>query len=149
MSTAIIYASTHHGNTEKLVKAIAEKHSEVELIDATKVKKKNLEQYDVIGFASGIYAGKFHQAVLNFAAINLPRDKKVFFIYTSAMNTDFTKSIKKAIEGKDAKVLGHYGCKGYNTFGPFKLVGGTSKGHPTDEDIAGAVEFYDSLGVWR
>lgn len=58
-----------------------------------------------------------------------------------------TVLIKKAIEGKNAKVLGHYGCKGYNTFGPFKLVGGTSKGHPTQEDIAKAVEFYESLGA--
>ena len=36
MKTAIVYASVHHGNTEKVVKAISEKHPEVELIDATK-----------------------------------------------------------------------------------------------------------------
>lgn len=93
MNTVIVYASTHHGNTEKLVKAIADKHPDVTLIDATKSKEADLSKYDVIGFASGIYAGKFHQSVLNFASVNLPQDKKVFFIYTSAMNTDFTKSI--------------------------------------------------------
>lgn len=32
---AIIYASVHHGNTQKVVEAIA-KECEVELIDATK-----------------------------------------------------------------------------------------------------------------
>lgn len=32
MKTAIVYASVHHGNTEKVVKAIAEKHPEVELM---------------------------------------------------------------------------------------------------------------------
>ena len=33
MKTVIVYASVHHGNTEKVVKAIAESHPEVELID--------------------------------------------------------------------------------------------------------------------
>ena len=32
MKTALVYASVHHGNTEKVVKAIAEKHPEVELM---------------------------------------------------------------------------------------------------------------------
>jgi flavodoxin len=50
----IIYASVHHGNTEKVVKAI-EKSCDVELIDATKVTEKDLNGYDAIGFASGIY----------------------------------------------------------------------------------------------
>ncbi len=38
---AIIYASVHHGNTKKVVEAIA-RECEVELIDATKVKVKAL-----------------------------------------------------------------------------------------------------------
>ena len=32
MKTAIVYASVHHKNTEKVVKAIAEKHPEIEII---------------------------------------------------------------------------------------------------------------------
>ena len=35
MKKAIIYASVHHGNTEKLVKSIAEE-CQVDLIDAVK-----------------------------------------------------------------------------------------------------------------
>ena len=36
-------------------------------------------------------------------------------------------------------------CLGYDTFGPFKLVGGIAKGHPTEAEIKGAVEFYQAL----
>ena len=61
MKTAIVYASVHHGNTEKVVKAIVEKHPEVELIDATKSGLKDLASYDLIGFASGIFYGKLHK----------------------------------------------------------------------------------------
>ena len=49
MKTAIVYASVHHKNTEKVVKAIAEKHPEIELIDATKTVLKDLASFDLIG----------------------------------------------------------------------------------------------------
>jgi flavodoxin len=45
---AIIYASVHHGNTKKVVEAIA-KECEVELIDATQVKEKDLSGYEAVG----------------------------------------------------------------------------------------------------
>ena len=145
MSNAvIIYASTHHGNTKKVVEAIA-KEFDVELIDATQVHEKDLTGYDLIGFASGIYAAQFHQQIKNFAQINLPQNKKIFFIMTSAMNKDFTKSMSDSIKGKNAEVVGKFTCHGYNTFGPFKLVGGTSKGHPDENDLKDAVEFYRTL----
>lgn len=81
MKTAIIYYSKHHGNTKKLLDVISQKH-EITLIDATQAPIPNLNEYDRIGFASGIYYSKFHKSVLNIAKENLPDDKKVFFIYT-------------------------------------------------------------------
>ena len=36
-------------------------------------------------------------------------------------------------------------CLGFDTFGPFKLVGGLAKGHPDEAEIEKAVEFYSSL----
>ena len=78
MKTAIVYASVHHGNTEEIVDEIA-KDQNIDLVDATRVKEKVLSGYDTIGFASGIYYGKFHQAVLNFAAVNLTPQKRRFF----------------------------------------------------------------------
>ncbi|MBR1568933.1 MAG: flavodoxin family protein [Lachnospiraceae bacterium] len=144
MKTAIVYASTHHGNTKKLVDAIASKH-EVTLIDATTTQEADLSGYDLIGFASGIYAGNYHQSVLKFAANNLPAGKKVFYITTSAMSKPYIKSIQKAIQDVDKQEVGNYYCEGYNTFGPFKLVGGTGKGHPDEEDLANVVKFYEGI----
>ena len=37
------------------------------------------------------------------------------------------------------------GKMGYDTFGPFKLVGGIAKGHPDEDDIKNAVEFVTRL----
>ena len=39
MKSVIIYASTHHGNTKKVVEAIS-KECGVDLVDATKVPEK-------------------------------------------------------------------------------------------------------------
>ena len=144
MKSVIVYASTHHGNTRKVAEAIA-KECGVELVDATAVQDKDLSEYDLIGFASGIYAAQFHQQIKNFAAKNLPQNKKIFYIMTSAMDKDFSKSMESSIAGKNAEIVGKFSCKGYNTFGPFKLVGGTGKGHPDEADLKAAVDFYKGI----
>ena len=100
MRKAIVYASVHHGNTEKLVKGIAEE-CQVDLIDAVKQPDVDL---------SANY-----------------------------------KSIEQILDEKRSKVIGKFGCKGYDTFGPFKLVGGIAKGHPDEEDIKNTVEFVKEL----
>lgn len=41
--------------------------------------------------------------------------------------------------------IGKFSCKGYDTFGPFKLVGGIAKGRPNAKDLAAAVDFYRGL----
>lgn len=65
MKSVIIYASTHHGNTKKVVEAIS-KECGVDLVDATKVPEKDLSGYDAIGFASGIYASKISSVCTEF-----------------------------------------------------------------------------------
>ena len=106
--------------------------------------KATVTEYDAIGFASGIYYGKFHQAVLNFATVNLPQEKKVFLICTHGGSAAF-QSIETILEGKHADLIGKFSCKGYDTYGPFKLVGGIAKGHPDEKDLMAAVEFYKGI----
>ena len=143
MKTAIIYYSAHHGNTRKLVEAVAQGR-DVTLIDALTAKSTDLSGYDLIGFASGIYFGKFHQSVVEFAKNNLPDGKKVFFLSTYG-GSNGTRAIEEAVKVKDARIVGGFGCKGYDTFGPFRLVGGIAKGHPDEADLKNARDFFDGL----
>ena len=116
------------------------------MIDATKETIVDLQEYEVIGFASGIDFGKFYEEIENFAKTNLPIKKKVFFLYTCAMERkEFTNSMKKIVLEKEAAILGEYGCKGYNTYGPWKIIGGMNKKHPTEAEIMSAVEFFDKF----
>ncbi len=147
MKTVIVYASTHHGNTQKVVEAIS-KECDVELIDATKVHEKDLREYDLIGFASGIFYSKLSAQVLNFANVNLPMNKDVFFIATAGnpIKSNFS-SILAIAKDKHANERGRYQCKGFDTYGPFKLIGGIQKGHPDETELKEAVEFYKNLIV--
>lgn len=145
MKTIILYYSNHHGNTKRLVKAVAD--AGVETIDVSKQpENRDLSEYDVIGIASGIYAGNFGKPILTYVEKNLPEQAKTFLIYTCAKPADrYTNSIKKILNEKNSDLLGEYRCQGYNTFGPFKLVGGTAKGHPTQDEIDAAVVFYHQI----
>lgn len=145
MKTAIIYYSKHHGNTKKLLDEIS-KSCEVTLVDITKPVEIDLKSFDAIGFASGIYYSKFQKSLLKFAEENFPKGKKTFFIYTyGAEKQGYTKAISQAVSKHNAKILGEYGCFGFNTFGPFKLIGGIAKGHPDAGELSGAVEFFKNL----
>jgi len=146
MTTAIVYYSTHHGNTKRILDAIAAVDHEVSLINVTEKTDMDLSTFDRIGFASGIYFSSFAKQIISFADTNLPENKDVFFIYThGAPVGGFLKGIREITEKKHCREMGSYHCLGFDTFGPFKLVGGIAKGHPTEEEIAGAVKFYQGL----
>lgn len=140
MKTAILYESTHHGNTKKLLDAIQARY-EVTLIDATGAVP-SLEEYDVIGIASGVAYGKFYKEILAQTEAKLPNGKKVFFLYTAGKPSDsHTNAVRAIAQAKGCACLGAFGCKGYDTYGPFKLIGGLNRGAPTEKDIQAAVEF--------
>ena len=146
IKTAIAYYSKHHGNTKKVLDAIKEYDPEVVFIDVTDRHEVNLTGYDRIGFASGVNYSKFADQVLNFARVNLPPQKDVFFIATAGNPMElYFSSIANIAKDKRCRELGRFQCKGFDTFGPFKLVGGIQKGHPDEKDLQEAVEFYQNL----
>lgn len=145
MKTAIVYYSKHHQNTKKVLDFLCQSQ-EITLIDAANGKETDLSEYECIGFASGIYYSKFHKSVLRFAEEHLPEGKKVFFVYTCGVQKEgYTKAIAEVAAQKSATVLGEYGCLGFNTFGPFKLIGGIAKGHPDPKELDEALAFFQSL----
>ena len=94
--------------------------NDIDVVDATKINEKDLSGYDLIGFASGIYFGKMHQSVINFAEVNLPENKDVFLMCTYGGKPVFD-SIKEIVKEKQGRIVGEFSCKGFDTFGPFKL----------------------------
>ena len=105
-----------------------------------------MSPYDLIGFASRIDFGKFYTSMEQFLKNNLPENKKVFFLYTCAKkNPKFTERIKREALERGAVIMGEYGCRGYNTYGPWRIIGGMNKNHPSKEELEDAVLFYEDI----
>lgn len=146
MKKLIVYESIHHGNTEKIGKAMAE-HLNADLIKTNDVNVNTLKDYDLIGFGSGIYNGKLHKNVLDLID-KLPTlsNKKTFVFSTSGQGkAKYNNTIEQKLKEKGFEVVGSFACKGYDTFGPFKLIGGIAKGRPNENDIQKAKEFAEKL----
>ena len=145
MKTAIVYYSKHHNNTKKVLDALKEEDSTIDLIDVNSNENVDLSTYDRIGLASGIYFSSYAKQVVSFALNNLPEGKDVFLIYThGAPIGGFTRSIKKIVKKKKCYIIGTFHCRGYDTY-VFKRFGGIAKGRPNSKDITKAIKFYKSL----
>ena len=145
MKAAVCYCSRHHGNTRKVLEAMAEA-GELDLIDVTARRTVRLGAYDCVGLASGIYFGKFHQGAVQFARQYLPEGMPVFLVYTCGMyRPGYAREIAAVAREKGCPVLGEFSCRGYDTFGPFRLVGGIAKGHPDARDLENARRFYREI----
>ena len=143
-NVCIVYSSTHHGNTEKVLNKIKEKFPETVLIKAGDFNPDDFNRYEAIGFASGIYYLKFAKPVDKlFEQALVSGVQKLFFIYTAgAVNAGFEKTLRKKTEQSGKICMGRFGCKGFDTFGPLKLIGGLNKGRPNEDDFKNAIDFF-------
>lgn len=144
---AIIYHSEHHQNTKKLLDAIRENFN-VDLFSPAEGEKPDLSQYKLIGFASGVYKGQLHQSLLDFVNKNRGEleGKNTFIICTSgSKNERYVQRFREFLEDGGMNFLGSFHRRGYNTFGPFKLIGGINRGRPSKEDMEQAVSFYEKI----
>lgn len=139
--TLIIYLSIHHGNTKKIAEEIASALN-AELKPLNELETMSFEGYSLIGFGSGIFHGKHHAKLFNIVRDSELKGKDVFVFSTSGTgNSKYNEPLKEMLTEKGAKIAGSFVCKGYDTYGILKWVGGISKGRPNSKDIKKAGEF--------
>lgn len=145
MKIAIVYASVHHNNTEKLVKE-AGKMASMDLFSIQEARKADLSGYDMVGVASGIYFGKLHKSLLDYLEEKPALPKKAFGIVTCGDGSNkHKKGVGELLEGFGFVAVGVYVCKGFDTYGPFKWIGGINKKHPNQKDIEACAAFVKKL----
>ncbi|MGM0629216.1 MAG: flavodoxin family protein [Patescibacteria group bacterium] len=150
MKTIIIYASIHHGNTEKIAKEIGSVLG-AEVLKFSEVSQEDIEKADLVGFGSGIYFAKFHKALTSLTK-GLPdmEGKSAFFFSTSGMkgngllNRSHDK-FRRTLKERGFEVGGDFNCPGYDTYSVLKLAGGIHKGRPDQRDLEKAREFAESI----
>jgi flavodoxin len=146
MKTLIVYTSVHHQNTEKVAKVMAEE-LEADLIPIANAKPETLATYDLIGFGSGIYFGKHHKTLLQFAeSLPLVTQKQAFVFSTSGDGkAKHHAALKEKLVNRGFSIVDEFTCKGWDTVGPLKLFGGINKGKPDEKDLAAARVFAQAL----
>ncbi|MDO5734466.1 MAG: flavodoxin domain-containing protein [Eubacteriales bacterium] len=138
---AVIFRSKHHGNTKFLLNELA-REIPMDLYEVASFDKDDFSEYAAVGFASGIYAWQMDKSLYKLIDSELSLPQKVFVIYTSGMaSQNLAKGFSKKLEKKGKELLGVFGCKGHDSFGPFKVIGGINKGRPNSRDLAAAAEF--------
>ena len=113
------------------------------IVEIENVANYNLDNYDIIGFGSGIYAGSFSKSMIKLVK-SLNDDKKCCFVFSTSGTGKYEKynaEFIKLLESKNKVVLGNFGCKGLCKWFIFALVGGISKGHPDIEDFEASQNF--------
>jgi len=151
MKTLVICVSIHHGNTEKIAKAMADILN-ADLITPTEVDEAVVSKYDLIGFGSGIYFGKHHRSLLDLVD-KLPdqNGKPAFIFSTSGLRKmrlihDFDKPLMGKLFKKGFKIVGEFNCRGWDTYPLWvKPFGGVNKGKPGEKELEEAACFARNL----
>lgn len=146
MKSVIVYTSLAHGNTEKVAKAMAEA-LKADLSRTTDTVPETLNDYDLVGFGSGIYNGQHHKEIFDLVE-RMPaiKGKKVFVFSTSGYGkASSNDSLKKKLMGKGFRVVGGFICKGFDNYRVNKRYIEDTKGRPNDKDLQEARAFARGL----
>lgn len=150
MKSLLVLYSYHHHNTEKIAKVFA-KVLDAEIKWPKDINPGELQDYDLIGFGSGIYSAKNHEFLLKLAdELSQVKEKKAFIFSTAGITgkskaTKDHSTLKDKLESKGYTIVDEFQCKGFNTNSFLRLFGGMNKGRPNAKDLENAEEFAHKL----
>ena len=150
MKSLLVVFSYHHNNTEKVAKVFA-KVLDAQIKTPQQIDPEELQEYNLIGFGSGIYSAKHHKDLLDLAD-NIPQvTNKNAFIFSTAAFVGKAKVAKdhsllrEKLRAKGYRIIDEFACKGFNTNSFMKYLGGMNKGRPNADDLKRAEEFAQKL----
>ena len=150
MKSLLILFSYHHKNTEKVAKVFAQV-LDAQIKTPEQINHEELQDYDLIGFGSGIYGAQHHKSLLDLAD-KLPQisNKKVFIFSTSAIINEAKVAkdhslLREKLQSKGYMIVNEFACKGFNTNSFLKYFGGMNKGRPNAKDLKDAEEFAQNI----
>jgi len=150
MKSLLVLFSYHHKNTEKIANVFA-KVLDAQIKTPQQINPEELQEYNLIGFGSGIYDEKHHKLLLDLAD-KLPKvtNKKAFIFSTSAIQGKAKVAkdhslLREKLQSKGYMIVDEFSCKGFNTNSFLKYFGGMNKGRPNAKDLKHAEKFAQNL----
>jgi flavodoxin len=154
----VVVSSSHHGNTEKVARAMAGVLG-AEVVAPRDVDPSSLRAYDLVGFGSGIESDRHYAPLLDLAD-RLPAGdaQRVFLFSTCGMPVSIAgeesiarylarshSPLREKLTSRGCEIVGEYSCAGFNTNSFLRWFGGLNKGRPNAGDLGRAEEFARSL----
>lgn len=150
----LIVYSYHNMNTLKIAREIG-KVIGAEVKFPWEVDPEIIEEYDLVGFGSGIYGSDLHRKIHELLDDVKDASGKDTFIFSTngapviAVDDKTLKKqiisnhsrIKKKLDSKGFRIIDEFSCPGHNTNLFLKLFGGINKGRPNEQDLKNAREF--------
>jgi len=148
MKTLVVCVSWHHGNTKKIADEIAAVlHAEV--IRPGDANVEALADFDLNGFGAGIDHGKHYKGLLKWVDTLPVLDKNAFVFSTRGAPRlgSYHQVLNNKLVEKGFTIVGEFSCRGFDTNGPLRFIGGIAKGRPNEQDLQHARAFAKTLGT--
>jgi flavodoxin len=148
----ILVKSVHHQNTARVAREMAGVIG-ADVAGPEELPYTNLDQYRLVGFGSGVYYGRMHEALFEWlrGLPDAPEPTKPAFVFSTSGLPFLAKlwhaPLKKLLARKGFDVVGEFSCPGFDTWGPLWLAGGLNWRHPNERDLARAREFAGRVGT--
>jgi flavodoxin len=154
LRSLLVVVSYHHKNTEKIAKVMAEVLG-AEIKTPKQVSAEALQEYDLVGFGSGIYGARHHRTLLELAGRASRVTSKKAFIFstcgvpaagmTEEVVAENHSALRDKLQAKGYTIVDEFGCAGLNTNSFLRVFGGINKGRPNADDLKRAEEFAHEL----
>ncbi|WP_329389568.1 flavodoxin family protein [Streptomyces sp. NBC_01351] len=148
MKAVIVCVSVSHGNTRRVADTMARTLG-AKVVTPEEADPRELADADLVGFGSGVFHGRLHPRLTGFVTA-LPAGRGRAFVFATSGLPEippapFTRPLVRLLEGKGFEVTGSFSCRAFDTWAPFKLVGGINKQRPDTADLAAARAFAERL----
>jgi hypothetical protein len=108
----------------------------------------DLSSFDVAGFGSGIYFGQMGSTLRALLAGPGPFPRRAFLFSTAGLafaGRLWHAGVRRTLRRRDCEILGEFCCRGWDSVGPLRWIGGLNRRHPDDRDLEAARQFARSI----
>ncbi|MBQ1400209.1 MAG: hypothetical protein IIY83_06755 [Lachnospiraceae bacterium] len=146
---SIIFYATQTGNTKDIVKHMAEV-LESDISDINKIAYPEIEKFNLVGFASGIYDGEIDKRLREVMEKMEFRDDQYVFIaltHSKSLSDRYVKQLGKIFTDKGVNYIGCVDVLAADRKGNAGFLGRAASSHPIDSDYY-KVENYAVDAMW-
>ena len=146
----IVCASRHHGNTHKVAVAMAKAFG-AQVVEPEAVAISDVRDYDVLGFGSGIYFGVSDPELIDLVDRLPPGAGQPVFTFSTSgsflLPTLGTSHLRNRLRDRHYDVVGDFNCRGLDTVGLLRFIGGVNRGRPDERDLDRATDFAEDVAL--